>query len=117
MNAIASLIDKSLLQQNEQEGEESRFLMLETIREYGMETLMVSGELESTQHAHAAYYLALAEEAEPELGGPQEVVWLERLEREHANLRAALSWLLEPKAAEEVASRRDLALCLVAALR
>src|SRR5712691_3861901 len=69
--------------------------MLETIREYGRECLISSGEVEVTQRAHAAYYLALAEKAEPELGGPQQVMWLERLEREHDNLRAALRWLVE----------------------
>jgi ATP/maltotriose-dependent transcriptional regulator MalT len=69
--------------------------MLETIREYGLETLAVSGELEAVRQAHARYYLALAEEAESTLEGLQQAVRLERLEQEHENLRAALSWLLE----------------------
>ena len=92
---VASLIDKSLLQQTRLEAEEPRFLMLETIREYGLEALAVSGEVAITRQAHAAYYLALAEEAEPELGGRQQAVWLTRLEQEQENLRAALRWLLE----------------------
>ena len=95
LNAIASLIDKSLLQQTEQEGDEPRLVMLETIREYGLERLAANGERDATWQAHAIYYLALAEKAEPELGGPQQVEWLERLEREHDNLRAAMQWTLE----------------------
>jgi predicted ATPase len=94
LDGVASLIDKSLLQHTEQE-EEPRLRLLETIREYGLEALAASGEMEATQRAHALYYLALAEEAESELEGPQQVRWLQRLEREHDNLRAALRWSLE----------------------
>ena len=95
LDGVASLIDKSLLQQTEQESEELRFAMLETIREYGLEALAASGELEAIQQAHAKFYLRLAEEAEPEFRGAQQAVWLERLEQEHDNLRAALRWSLE----------------------
>ncbi len=95
LEGVASLLDKSLLQQTEQEGEEPRLVMLETIREYGLEALEASGEMEATRQAHALYYLRLAEQAEPELRGPQQAVWLERLEREHDNLRAAMQWSLE----------------------
>src|SRR5256886_161952 len=101
LDGVASLVDKSLLQQTEQEGEEPRLLMLETIREYGLEALADSGEMERTQRAHATYYLRLAEEAELELGGPEQAVWLERLEREHDNLRTALRWSLEQAEHEE----------------
>ncbi len=95
LDGVASLINKSLLQQTEQEGEEPRLLMLETIREYGLECLVASGEMEATRQAHAAYYLRLTEEAEQSLLGAEQVQWLERLEREHDNVRAALSWLIE----------------------
>ncbi len=95
LDGVASLIDKSLLRQTEQEGEEPRLLMLETIREYGLEALASSGEMESTRRAHAHYYLRLSEDAEVEIGGPQQAAWLDRLEREHDNLRVALQWLLE----------------------
>ncbi len=95
LDGVASLIDKNLLQQTEQEGEEPRLLMLETIREYGQEVLAACGEVEITRQAHAAYYLKLAEEAEPELSGPQQVAWLQRLEHEHDNLRAAMQCSLE----------------------
>src|SRR2546423_1369415 len=81
LERVASLIDKSLVQQTEQEGEEPRLLMLETIREYGLEILAASGEMEITQQAHALYYLRLSEEGEPELAGPRQAIWLERLER------------------------------------
>ncbi len=95
LDGVASLLDKSLLQQREQLAGEPQVAMLETLREYGLEALEASGEMEVTRQAHAAYYLRLAEEAEPELGGAQQAVWLERLEREHDNLRAALEWSLE----------------------
>ena len=95
LDGVASLIDKSLLHQTEQEGDEPRLLMLETIREYAWEALVTNGEAEETQRAHAAYYLALAEEIEPRLVGAGKGRWLARLQREHENLRAALAWLVE----------------------
>ena len=100
LDGVASLIDKSLLQLGEQRSlhskpDEGRPFMLETIREYGLECLLASGEVDAANHAHAAYYVALAEEAEQEHGGTQQGIWLERLEQEHENLRAALHWLLE----------------------
>ncbi len=90
MDGVASLLDKSLLHQAEQEGGEPRLVMLETIREYGLEVLAASGEMETSRQAHAHYYLALAEEAEPQLRGPEQARWLDRLDREHENLRAVL---------------------------
>jgi predicted ATPase/class 3 adenylate cyclase len=96
IDQLASLIDKSLAQQTEQEGREPRFLLLETIREYGLEALTASGELEATRQAHAEYYCHQADQAEPELVGPQTAAWLERLDREQGNLRAAMQWVLEP---------------------
>jgi predicted ATPase/class 3 adenylate cyclase len=92
LDGILSLADKSLLRQEEQEGVQPRFLMLQTIREYGLECLQQYGETASTRRAHALYYLRLAEEAEPHLKGPQQDIWLRHLERERENLRAALHW-------------------------
>jgi len=95
-DGITSLLDKSLLQQQRSPGdEEPRFMMLETIREYGLECLNASGEMERTQRTHAHYYLALAQEIGPKLGEPQQAVWLEQLESELDNIRAAMCWSLE----------------------
>ncbi len=94
LDGAASLIDKSLLQQIEAEGREPRLLMMETIREYALDALAANGEMEAARQAHAAYFLRLAEEAEPGLKSEQQTLWSERLEREYDNLRAALEWLL-----------------------
>ena len=69
--------------------------MLQTIREYGLEALAACGELERAHNAHAAYYLALAERAEPALVGAEQGSWADQLERDHKNIRAALQWLLD----------------------
>ena len=103
LDSIGSLIDKSLLRPIEQEveqGQELRVLMLETIREYGLEALAASGEMELTRQAHADYYLTWAEEAQPKLFGAQQQVWFDQMEQEHDNLRAAFHWFLERKEAE-----------------
>ncbi len=113
LQVVSSLIDKSFLQATERGGEVPRLLMLETLREYGLEYLAMHGEEEATRRAHAEYYLRLAEEAEPNLLGTQETMWLERLEREHDNLRAALHWLLEQRKAGQ---SMELALRLCVAL-
>ena len=100
LNTIASLMDKSLLQQVEQDGEMPRFVMLETVREYGLHYLQTHGELEESRHAHASYYLAVVEQARPHFNGAQQVRWLARLEQEKENLRAALTWLIQQKETE-----------------
>jgi predicted ATPase/DNA-binding CsgD family transcriptional regulator len=115
LERVASLIDKSLLQQTEQENEEPRLVMLETIREYGLEHLAASGERDAAWQAQTLYYVALAEKVEPELAGPQQVAWLERLERERDNLRAVLWWLLAQGEINQ--SRREMALRLGGALQ
>ena len=92
---LGSLVDKSLLWQQEQPDGEPRVAMLETIHDYGAEMLAQRGEAAAMRERHAAYYLALAEDAAPALTGPQQAAWLVRLEREHDNIRAALRWTLE----------------------
>src|SRR5256884_2811000 len=92
IDLVASLLDKSLLQQSDRGGVESRLLMLETIREYALETLANSGELEATEQTHARYYLSIAEQSEPELFGHQQRLWMGRLTWDAENLRAALQW-------------------------
>src|SRR5215218_6173572 len=88
---VSSLLDKNLLRQEEGPEGEPRFVMLETIHEYAREKLQESGEAEEIGRAHTEYFLALVEEAEPELVGAEQVAWMDRLEAEHDNLRAALS--------------------------
>jgi len=100
LDGVASVLDNSLLQQIEQAADEPRFVMLETIREFGRECLEASGEQEETRRAHAYYYVALAEEAEPQLASAEREQWVHRLEQEHDNLRAVLSWAVERKEAE-----------------
>jgi predicted ATPase/transcriptional regulator with XRE-family HTH domain len=92
IDGIASLLDKSLLQRMGGVEGEPRFTMLETIREYALERLAEREEVEALRQAHAAYYLALGQAAEPQLRRPQQVAWMVRLEQEHNNLRAVLAW-------------------------
>jgi predicted ATPase/DNA-binding CsgD family transcriptional regulator len=99
LEGLAALVDQQLLRQEEASGE-PRFGMLETVREYALWRLENSSEAEELRQRHARHFLALAERAEPELRGPQQRAWLDRLEREHANLRAALGWVLERGEAE-----------------
>jgi predicted ATPase/DNA-binding SARP family transcriptional activator len=104
LDDLASLVDKSLLRR---EGE--RFTMLETIREHALERLEASGEAEEQRRRHAERYLDLAERAEPELRGPEQGAWFDRLEADLPNFRSCLAWAL---ASEEV----ELALRLATAL-
>jgi predicted ATPase/DNA-binding CsgD family transcriptional regulator len=94
LDLVASLLDKSLLQQSDRGGEELRLLMLETIREYALEKLADTGELEATEQTHAMYSLTLAERGDPESFGQQQHLWVDRLTHDSENLRAALQWLL-----------------------
>src|SRR6266478_4822514 len=100
LDAMASMVDKSLAQQVELANGESRFAMLETIREYALEKLAASGEEALTKRAHAAYCLVLAEEEATEQSGAEGAEWLERFAAEHDNFRAALEWLTETGDAE-----------------
>ena len=95
LDGLTSLVDKSLIRRAEPPGRPARFSMLETIREFGLERLEASGDLEPTRRRHAEHYLGLAAEAEPHLGGPDQGRWLDRCEQEHANLRAALGWAVD----------------------
>jgi tetratricopeptide (TPR) repeat protein len=92
LERLAELLDKSLVQAQQGMGGEPRFTMLETIREYATEQLVLSLEEAAVQELHAQYFLRLAEEAWPHLYSPKRDNWLEQLEREDANLRAVLAW-------------------------
>jgi transcriptional regulator with AAA-type ATPase domain/predicted ATPase/DNA-binding SARP family transcriptional activator len=94
LEGVASLLDKSLVRQDVPTDAEPRFGMLETIREYGLDQLEASGEGPEMRDRHLDYYLALAEEADAGLQGPQQVSWCDRLEAEHDNIRAAFGWVL-----------------------
>ena len=94
LDLLTSLVDKSLVNVADQ-GNEVRYRLLETIRQYGGEKLRLSGEESALRRRHACFFLKLAEEAEPELKGAQQVEWLDRLEEDHGNLRVAIRWALE----------------------
>jgi len=92
-----SLADKSLLQLREVAGT-TRFEMLETIREYAHESLAATGDIENEhifRTRHATYYVALASRARDQLRGPEQLTWLQLLEADHDNLRAAIDWALD----------------------
>lgn len=97
---LASLLDQSLLQQKKPEAEELRYVLLESIRAYGLERLREHNELEECQRAYARYYLALVEQALPHLTGPHQATWLVQLDQEKDNLRVALLWLLDKNEVE-----------------
>jgi predicted ATPase/class 3 adenylate cyclase len=94
LDAIGSLVDKSLARRSDADGEEPRFRMLQVIREYGLERLAEAGDFDAVHDRHLAVFARLAERAEPELLGADARTWLDRLEIEHDNIRAALRWAL-----------------------
>ena len=102
LDGLSRLVDKSLVLVVERDSD-ARYRLLETVRQYGREKLERSGEAEEIRRRHAGFMLMLAEEAGPELKGPRQGEWLGRLEAEHANLRAAMRWLLEKGEAEAAA--------------
>ena len=96
---ISALVDNHLIQQQDEQGDsEIRFRMLETIRQYALEKLAESGFEPQARRKHAEYYLTMAQGIEDKITGPEQVLWLERLEAEHENMRAALRWARESNA-------------------
>jgi predicted ATPase/transcriptional regulator with XRE-family HTH domain len=102
LQGLSSLLDKNLLKRVEVEGAdiEPRFSMLETIREYALERLEESAEPADVHRVHAEYFLAMAEAALPRIMGMGDQVWLDRLEQDYDNMRAALDWALQSGHAE-----------------
>ena len=98
VDLVASLVDKSLIQREDEET--GRFGVLETIREYGTELLEASGAVAATRRSHAAYFTTLAETTAPLLHGAAQSSWLDRLEDDHDNIRAALDWACEQEDVE-----------------
>ena len=112
LDGLSSLINKSLLRQEEGEEGEPRYLMLETIQEYGLGLLEKTGEADAARHSHALYFLTFAEEAEGEMRGPRQGEWVTRLGQEHDNLRAALDWCRSASEGVEIGLRIAGALAL-----
>jgi tetratricopeptide (TPR) repeat protein len=110
LDGMASLVDRSLLQQQTGADGQPRFSMLETLREYALERLVGFGEMAATRQRHATFYLGFAVEADAQTHGPEQLTWFKRLEVERDNLRTAASWSL----AEE--ENCELGLRLVGAL-
>jgi hypothetical protein len=104
MDTLSSLVHSSLVRA-EARGDEPRFSLLETIREYAMDLLRDSGDWKEVHDRHAAYFLALAKPAEAELCGAGQLAWLDRLEIRHGNLNAAVSWLVDQ---DQIAPALDL---------
>ena len=95
LDLLTALVNKSLVIVEREQAQEVRYHLLETVRQYAREKLAESGEADSLRDGHLAYFQTLAERAEPEVRGANQLMWLDRLEVELDNLRAALAWSLE----------------------
>ncbi|HVP22071.1 MAG TPA: tetratricopeptide repeat protein [Anaerolineaceae bacterium] len=95
MESMAALLDNSLIQKEQGPDGEYYFRMMNTLREFALGRLEASGEIAGLKQRHADYYLTFAKLAEPELTGRDQVAWLDRVERDLDNLRAALDWTLD----------------------
>ena len=100
LDLLSALVNKSLVVTEASGAGELRYRFLEPVHQYARERLEASGEGENFRRRHAAFYLALAEEAEPRLRGPDQAAWIQRLDAELDNLRTALAWLPEHGEAE-----------------
>ncbi|NOK83936.1 MAG: hypothetical protein GFH27_549309n63 [Chloroflexi bacterium AL-W] len=100
LDGLAALLDSNLITRSIEADDEPRFGMLVPIYSYARNKLLATPEIAILQERHAGYYLAFAEQAAAELTGPQQQQWLDWLEHEHDNLRAALQWFIEQEDAE-----------------
>ena len=105
LDGVDSLLAKSLLRRVDGADGQQRYTMLETIREYGLESLALTGEQPALQRWHAAYFLELAEAAEIGMRGAEQVAWMFHLQADQDNLRAALEWGLGPDGDADLALR------------
>jgi predicted ATPase/class 3 adenylate cyclase len=101
LETLPHLADKSMvLVEATADSAQGRYRLLESIRQYAREKLLESGESEAIRDRHFGFFLNFAEDAEPKLRGPDQLAWLDRVELEHDNLRAALAWTLESRKTE-----------------
>jgi predicted ATPase/transcriptional regulator with XRE-family HTH domain len=101
LELLAALVEQALVVALPGFDAEGRYRMLEPVRQYALQRLIESGEESAARQRHAAHYFALVEEADAGLSGSEQVAWLDRLEREHDNLRAALAWSVQMAQAEQ----------------
>ena len=113
---LGNLVEQSLVVVETSPEEKTRYRMLEPVRQYALERLRESGEAEEARRRHVRHYLALAEQAEPHIKGLDQASWLDRLETENDNLRAAIGWSLEDRDAS-VAARFGWVLCMYWVMR
>jgi tetratricopeptide (TPR) repeat protein len=109
LDSLQRLVEHSLVRQTEGSQDEPRFVMLETIREFGLEQLEATAEADATRQRHTAHFLAIADRAAPKLRGGEQLVWLDRLQTEHDNLRTALDWAIARDVTAALALAADLA--------
>lgn len=105
LDQLSSLLDKSLVREVEGANSEPRFVMLEMLREFGLEELDTSGEGEAIRLVHATFYLKLAQEAEAKSESAEQAQWMNRMEQEHDNLRSALEWSKNAEGTGELCMR------------
>ena len=119
LNLLTQLVDKSMViveEASSKDGEgKVRYQLLETVRSYALQRLRDDDEEESSRERHATFFLSLAERAEPELKGPDQIEWLKRLDIEYENMRAVLAWSMGGED-REVIKRNDISLRLAGAL-
>jgi predicted ATPase/class 3 adenylate cyclase len=95
LDGLSALVDQSLVRRADEPDGTPRFDMLESIREFAAELLASGADADAVRAAHAAIFVSLAEDAATQLGGAEQRRWLDHLERDHDNLRAALTWAIE----------------------
>jgi predicted ATPase/DNA-binding XRE family transcriptional regulator len=100
LQLMSALVDKSLIAPAGSRTGDVRYSMFDVIREFALERSEAAEEVDALRRRHAEFYLALAEQAEPELGGAGQRIWYHRLEIEHDNLRSALAWFIRREDAE-----------------
>jgi len=112
LDLLSSLVSKSMVIAERRLGKETRYQLLETVRQYAREKLHSAGETERLHARHLRFFVQLAEEAEPKLKGPEQIIWLNRLETDLDNVRAALDYSLAGRASDDAEAGLRLAVAL-----